>query len=733
MSLLQMSISAAIMILAVIVIRALAINCLPKKTFIALWGIVMLRLLVPFSFPSPLSAYSLVKNYIPSTQGTVELGNANHPPVPFVGLPTVGDVVQGQTAVSISPYTIIWVIGLIVCALFFTVSYIKYRREFQESLPIKNDFLTQWIGEHKLSRPIEIRQSSRISAPLTYGVFKPIILMPKNTKWEDTKQIEYILAHEFVHVRRFDAATKLLLTAALCIHWFNPLVWAMYILSNRDIELSCDETVVRSFGDTKKSAYARTLISMEEKKNSLTPLCNNFSKNAIEERITAIMKMKKTSVIAVFVAIVLVVGVTTAFATSAASSPNSLQASDGKTFGEYERQRLNAFKFDGYENMLVASYQQKAWVLLDTADYREVIERISQNNMLYKMRYNNHQDAAFLFNILEPLSAEKWQTRDFGGYTQAPSDDVQGDQAMLEYQIFLTISDANRLTVGQYDKARQGMEEGLHNILQSKTNAELQNESTMDTAIRTEITALKNMWETPALQIAVEYSFMPLSLYESPNSYVSNSYEQEKRPYPPATEADYQSLLKLKTADYQNQSVSSFNAALLEWANEDYERNERINVDRGWNDFAVELTDEERSFVTLTTLASGVENAKLVQSHYTGREKEDPILGNFDLTKEVNDNSRLAFANLWYQLTYHVSDENKLTIGERDQALAGVINGIQQYWDNTGIDTLLTMNEDNIVKEIKAIAEKYNNDSINISFTNDDVGFECMSEPKMQE
>ena len=317
MSLLQMSIFGAIMILAVIVIRALAINRLPKKTFIVLWGIVLLRLLVPFSFPSTFSAYSIINNHIPATQGVAELRNANAFPVMPVQLPTTGGVLQEQTAVSLSPYAIVWGIGLIACALFFAIAYFKCRREFRESLPIKNDFLTQWFSEHKLSRPVEIRQSSRISAPLTYGIFKPIILMPKNTKWEDTKQIEYILAQEFVHIRRFDAATKLLLTAALCIHWFNPLVWAMYILSNRDIELSCDETVIHSFGETTKSTYALTLISMEEKKSSLTPLCNNFSKNAIEERITAIMKLKKTSIVATLVAFSLIIGVTTAFATSA--------------------------------------------------------------------------------------------------------------------------------------------------------------------------------------------------------------------------------------------------------------------------------------------------------------------------------------------------------------------------------------------------------------------------------
>ena len=120
-----------------------------------------------------------------------------------------------------------------------------------------------------------------------------------------------------MHIRRFDSITKLVLIATLCVHWFNPLVWVMYILVNRDIELSCDEAVVHLFGENTRAAYARTLISMEETRSCFAPLCSNFSKNAIEERITAIMKIKKASIFSLVLALALVCGVTTAFATSA--------------------------------------------------------------------------------------------------------------------------------------------------------------------------------------------------------------------------------------------------------------------------------------------------------------------------------------------------------------------------------------------------------------------------------
>ena len=87
--------------------------------------------------------------------------------------------------------------------------------------------------------------------------------MPKKTDWTDETALRYVLEHEFVHIQRFDVLSKLLLIAAVCVHRFNPLVWVMYVLANRDLELSCDETVLRRFGGDVRAAYARVLIRME--------------------------------------------------------------------------------------------------------------------------------------------------------------------------------------------------------------------------------------------------------------------------------------------------------------------------------------------------------------------------------------------------------------------------------------------------------------------------------------
>ena len=331
MSLLQMSFSGAVLIFAIIIVRAVAINKLPKKMFLFLWGITIARLLIPFSIPSPASVYSLVN--INTSEETL-LGNML-PIMPVEQMGSMNEAGQteskgevGQVQVQqppkqtfyVSVWQVIWCVGVVLCISFFTIIYLHWLSKFRTARFVRNINVEQWMEDHKLKRSISIRQSDRIDTPLTYGIFHPVILMPKDTNWEDTQQIKYILEHEYIHICRFDTATKLICALAVCIHWFNPFVWVMYLLFNRDLELSCDERVVRQFGVQTRKNYANMLISMETRKSGLMPFYNNFSKNAIEERITSIMKIKKTSIFAILIAIVLIVGITTACATSAIKS-----------------------------------------------------------------------------------------------------------------------------------------------------------------------------------------------------------------------------------------------------------------------------------------------------------------------------------------------------------------------------------------------------------------------------
>ena len=310
MSFLQMSLTGGVMIAVITLLRALAMNYVPKKTFLALWGAALVRLLVPVSLPSPLSVYSLL-----ARERAARLPEVTAAVMRLPSAIPAGQAGAQETAAPFPVWSIVWIAGVLLCAAFFAVAYCKCRREFRMSLPVENDYTRRWLAEHPLRRRLAIRQSDRVSSPLTFGVLRPVILMPKAIDWTDERALAYVLEHEFVHIRRFDALWKLLLIAAACAHWFNPLVWAMYVLANRDLELSCDETVVRRFGGARAS-YARVLIGMEAEKSGFAPLCNHFSRTAIEERITAIMKTKKITFLSLLLAAALIAGTVTVFATS---------------------------------------------------------------------------------------------------------------------------------------------------------------------------------------------------------------------------------------------------------------------------------------------------------------------------------------------------------------------------------------------------------------------------------
>lgn len=316
MNLLKMSASATILILAIVIVRSLLLHRLPKRTFLILWGVALCRLLIPFSIPSRLSIFTFANILKNRFDEVASPSTVMQTPINDVAITETLPVLPKTQPVNISTVLVIWIIGLTACALFFLVIHLRCRREYKTALPVDNEFMKRWKQEHLIRRHIQVQQSDKIAAPLTYGIFCPVLLLPKETVGMDEVQLQYILEHEFVHIRRFDTLTKLLLATAFCVHWFNPFVWIMYVLANRDIELSCDESVVRTFGEPIKSAYALTLIELEEKKSGLTPLINNFSKNSIEERIVSIMKMKTSSSIGILIALAVVIGTITVFATN---------------------------------------------------------------------------------------------------------------------------------------------------------------------------------------------------------------------------------------------------------------------------------------------------------------------------------------------------------------------------------------------------------------------------------
>lgn len=321
MSLIQMSVSGGTFILFIVVVRALALYRLPKTAFLVLWEMAALRLLLPFHIPSPLSIFGPLK----SVAGVGEYLAASETVLPTgptaAGRPDA--VLPGAAVGTHWVLPVIWLAGMVLMAAYFSVFYVRGIRRFKMSVPDDTPAVQEWLAVHRLRRPLEVRQSDLVASPLTYGVLRPVILLPKFLERGGEEALNYILTHELVHIQRFDAVVKLVFATALCMHWFNPFAWVMYVLANRDLELSCDERVMNVLGGREKASYALTLINMEETRSRYFSPYSHFSKLAIEERIEAIMKYKKASVFAIVLAITLVIGATTAFATSAAVGSGS--------------------------------------------------------------------------------------------------------------------------------------------------------------------------------------------------------------------------------------------------------------------------------------------------------------------------------------------------------------------------------------------------------------------------
>ena len=172
----------------------------------------------------------------------------------------------------------------------------------------------------------------RSATPVTYGLLRPAVVFPKGQYLKEGKEVRFCLQHELIHIKNRDNLKKLAAHLALCIHWFNPLVWVLYVLFNRDMELLCDETVVQRSGGCRQE-YALTLLSLAECRNLGFQTGLGFGKNAVKERIVAVMTMKKTTFIGTLAAVIALTSALTVFVTDTVSdSRGEIETSAAGTY-----------------------------------------------------------------------------------------------------------------------------------------------------------------------------------------------------------------------------------------------------------------------------------------------------------------------------------------------------------------------------------------------------------------
>jgi len=289
-TILNMSITASFVAIGVIIAR-LMLKKMPRIFSYALWSAVLIRLVFPVSFTSTFSFLTVIKPGTQQTTGALayvpyNMGLMQTPGID-VGVDSINNVVNSslpqavQTA-SVNPMqmvmaslSIVWVVGVALLILYSIISYLKVINNVKTSTLVRD----------------EIFETDRIVTPFVCGFIKPKIFIPTDIS---QSEVPYILAHERVHIKRLDYLIKPFAFLVLSVHWFNPLMWLSFFLMSKDLEMSCDESVLKLFGDETRANYSKSLLALATGKRQLisgSPLA--FGESNTKARIKNVLSYKQ--------------------------------------------------------------------------------------------------------------------------------------------------------------------------------------------------------------------------------------------------------------------------------------------------------------------------------------------------------------------------------------------------------------------------------------------------------
>ena len=303
LKILNLSISAIWVVLAVVLLR-FAMPKAPKAVRVVLWGIVGLRLVWPFSIESILSLIPSAET-VPPDIGMAKVP-AIHSGVPVLNHsinPVLAETMAATPQYSMNPMQkllvvgmVIWVMGMVAMALYALISWLVVRIRVREAMRERENI---WLCD-------------RVGSPFILGLFAPRVYLPSDMAAED---MPYVLAHEQAHIKRKDHLWKPLGFLLLTVHWFNPVLWLAYILLCRDIELACDEKVVKMLGEEGKKPYSEALIHCSAPRRMITACPVAFGETGVKARIQSVLHYKKPAFWIILVAVIACIAVAVCFLT----------------------------------------------------------------------------------------------------------------------------------------------------------------------------------------------------------------------------------------------------------------------------------------------------------------------------------------------------------------------------------------------------------------------------------
>ena len=361
LKLVNLSISASWLILAVLVLRVV-LKKAPKWVMPLLWGVVALRLVCLFSIESALSlipsAETIPSEIVTETREPVLYEQATLNIVTNPTLPSAAEVPVGvsrqQAQVDFNIYSVLWLAGMAALLVHALVSAEKLKRKLATAILLRDN----------------IYESEFVDSPFVFGVVKPNIYLPMHM---DEGTAAYVIAHEHAHLARRDHWWKVLGYLVLALHWFNPLVWVAYILFCRDIELACDEKVVKGLDGAARADYSQALLSCAAPKRAVAACPLAFGEGNIKTRVKSALHYKKPAFWVAAAAVLAVVIVAVCFLTNPKSERGSLVWA----------QKLNAADVASIELYVPAEGKARQYKKLDTEEMAQAVELINSSRGTY--------------------------------------------------------------------------------------------------------------------------------------------------------------------------------------------------------------------------------------------------------------------------------------------------------------------------------------------------------------
>jgi beta-lactamase regulating signal transducer with metallopeptidase domain len=361
LKLVNLSISASWLILAVLVLRVV-LKKAPKWVMPLLWGVVALRLVCLFSIESALSlipsAETIPTEIVTETRESVLYEQATLDIVTNPTLPSAAEVPVGvsrqQAQVDFNIYSVLWLAGMAALLVHALVSAGKLKRKLATAILLRDN----------------IYESEFVDSPFVFGVVKPNIYLPMHM---DEGTAAHVIAHERAHLARRDHWWKVLGYLVLALHWFNPLVWVAYILFCRDIELACDERVVKGLDGAARADYSQALLSCAAPKRAVAACPLAFGEGNIKTRVKSALHYKKPAFWVAAAAVLAVVIVAVCFLTNPKSERGSLVWA----------QKLNAADVASIELYVPAEGKARQYKKLDTEEMAQAVELINSSRGTY--------------------------------------------------------------------------------------------------------------------------------------------------------------------------------------------------------------------------------------------------------------------------------------------------------------------------------------------------------------